>query len=88
MNGPEPLRRYLEPDLQAAYQAGWHQEYDHESFGLLDRIETAVDEQHDEATRSEHRAAWLEGAADALLELADRQHEGAAVARALEEAGR
>ena len=85
MTRPQPLRRYLDADLQTAYQAGWHQEYDHESFQLLDRIETAVGDMHDDATRSEHRAAWLEGAADALLELAERQHEGAAFARALEE---
>ena len=79
---PAPERRYLDADLQTAYEAGWHQEYDHESFQLRDRIEIAVDDVHDEATRCEHRAAMLEGAADALLELAERQHEGAAFAAA------
>jgi hypothetical protein len=39
-----------------------------------------------EAERCRRRGAMPEGAADALLELADRQHEGAAFAQALEEA--
>lgn len=81
---PTPMRRYLEADLQTAYEAGFAQEYDHDSFALLDRIEVAVDDVADEVSRCEHRAAWLEGAADALLELAERQHDGAAFARAFD----
>jgi hypothetical protein len=69
-------------ELQAAYEAGFHQEYDHDSFALLDRIETAVDGEPDDACRCELRAAWLEGAAEALLELADRQRDNAALWRA------
>jgi hypothetical protein len=82
---PKPGRRYLDEPEQSAYENGWRQEYDHDSFALLDRIEVAIDDVRDDAERCRLRAAWLEGAADALLELADRQHEGAAFARALEE---
>jgi len=79
---PSPDRRYQDDDRQHAYETGWHQEYEHDSFTLLDRIEQAVDHEHDDAKRCELRAAMLEGAADALLTLADAQHEGAAFARA------
>jgi hypothetical protein len=79
-----PDRRYRDGDLQAAYEQGWHQEYDHSSFELLERAEGVLDDVPDEAERCRRRAAWLEGAADALLELADRQHEGAAIAQAWE----
>ena len=51
--------------------------YDHDSFRTLDWIEVAVDQVVGDAERCRRRAAMLEGAADALLELAERQHEGA-----------
>lgn len=79
---PTPERRYPDDDRQVAYEAGWRQEYRHDSFRTLDWIEVAVDDVRDEAARCELRAAMLEGAADALLELADQQHAGAAFARA------
>ena len=80
MTRPEPARRYLDEPEQHAYETGWRQMYDHDSFRTLDWIEVAVDGVQGEAARCRRRAAMLEGAADALLELADRQHEGAAFA--------
>jgi len=75
MTGNDDRRRFQE--------LGYRQCYDHDSFAMLDWIEQAVDDVRDDATRSELRAAMLEGAAEALLEFAERQHEGAAFARAL-----
>jgi hypothetical protein len=77
---PSPERRYPDEQLQAAYETGFGQMYDHDSFRTLDWIEVAVDEVVGEAGRCRRRAAMLEGAADALLELAERQHEGAGFA--------
>ncbi len=57
---PEPARRYLDGPEQAAYETGWHQMYDHDSFRTLDRIEVAVDEVVGEAERCRRRAAMLE----------------------------
>ena len=72
---PTPDRRYEDDERQIAYEAGWRQEYDHDSLALLDRIETMVDDVHDEGERCRRRAAMLAGAAAALDELADRQLE-------------
>lgn len=83
---PQPERRYRDDERQRAYELGFDQEYEHDSFALLDRIEVAVDAELDDARRCEFRAAWLEGAAAALVELARRQREGAEFARAWEEA--
>lgn len=71
---PTPKRRHADPERQIAYEQGFAQCYDHDSFRTLDWMEHAVD---DEPTRCELRAAMLEGAADALLALVERQHEGA-----------
>ena len=78
---PTVERRYEDDDRQRAYETGWRQQWDHDSFRTLDWIEHAVDHEHDEARRCELRAAMLEGCADALLELADRQMEGAVLWR-------
>jgi hypothetical protein len=75
---PQPERHYANEQLQAAYELGFAQCYDHDSFRMLDWIEVAVDGVAGEAERCRRRAAMLEGAAAALEELADRQHEGAA----------
>jgi hypothetical protein len=75
---PQPGRHYQD-ERQAAFEAGFQQCYDHDSFRMLDWIEVAVDGVVDEAERCRWRAAMLEGAADALLELADRQHGAAAL---------
>ena len=74
---PSPDRRYEDDNLQAAYETGWRQEYDHDSVHTLDWIEHAVDDVADQAERCRRRAAMLEGAAAALQELADRQLESA-----------
>ena len=79
---PTPERRYEDDARQHAYEAGFAQQYDHDSFRTLDWIEHAVDHEHDEAARCELRAAMLEGCADALLDLADRQMESAVLWRA------
>lgn len=84
MSSPLVLERYLDGPEQAAYATGWHQMYDHDSFRTLDWIEVAVDEVVGEAGRCRPRAAMLEGAAAALVELARRQREGAEFARAWE----
>jgi hypothetical protein len=66
---PQPPRRYLDADLQAAYAVGFEQEYEHDSFALLNRFS---------GLQGELLAAALFGAADVLIELAERQPDGAA----------
>lgn len=66
-NRPQPPGRYLDPDLQAAYAAGWAQQYSHDSFAFLERFSDL---------RGERLAAALVGAADALCELAEQQLDG------------
>jgi hypothetical protein len=80
---PSPDRRYADEQLQAAYETGFQQTYDRDSFRMLDWVEVAVDQVAGEAERCRRRAAMLEGCAAALEELADRQHEGAAFAAEL-----
>jgi len=77
MTAPSPDRCYRDEQLQAAFEAGHAQMYDHDSFRTLDWIEHAVDDVADQADRCRRRAAMLEGAAAALQELADRQLESA-----------
>lgn len=79
---PTSERRYLDDPEKHAYEQGFAQIYDHDSFHTLEWIEAAVDGVHDVAERCRRRGAMLEGCADALLELAERQHEGAAFAQA------
>jgi hypothetical protein len=83
---PAPHARYHDEQLHDAFESGFAQMYDHASFVLLDRIEHAVDGVRGEADLCRRRAAMLEGCADALLRLAERQRDGAAVAGAVEEA--
>jgi hypothetical protein len=80
---PQPERRYADEQLQAAFETGFSQTWDHDSFRTLDWIEVAIDDIADQAERCRRRAAMLEGCAAALEELADRQHEGAAFAAEL-----
>jgi hypothetical protein len=70
--------------LQSAYEQGFAQEYDHDSFALLDRIEGAIDGIGDDLTRWQHREAWLRGAADALIVLANAQASSGRAARKAE----
>jgi hypothetical protein len=73
MARPSPARRYDADDLQAAYESGYGQMHDHESFVFIDRLDAMVDSlRNDDLSRedAELRAAALEGAADALRALA------------------
>lgn len=87
---PTPERRYEDDERQRAYAAGFAQARDHDSHRMADWIEHAVSHEHalartpngdDEAHRCELRAAAWEGAADLLLELADRAYESAVLWR-------
>ena len=85
---PQPTAdRYKRPELQAAYESGFAQEYDHDSFGLLDRFSHLLDEAPNSAEGAERMAAMLEGAADALHALARQRREDLPALRALDEAG-
>jgi hypothetical protein len=82
---PNP-RRYARPELQEAYERGFEQEYDHDSFALLDRFAWMLDEADSSAAGAERMAAMLEGAADALRALARQRRDGLATLRLLDEA--
>ena len=43
MARPAPGRLYDADDLQAAYESGYGQMYDHDSFVFLDRLNAIVD---------------------------------------------
>lgn len=86
---PEPKPdRFKRPELQEAYEMGFHQEYDHDSFGLLDRFGWLFDDAGSQALGAERMAAMLDGAADALHELARQRREGVPVLRDLDAADR
>jgi hypothetical protein len=80
MGRPAPAQLYGADALQAAYESGYTQMYDHDSFGFTDCLDAIVDWHADTETWSgeaELRAAAVEGAADALRALAARMWEGA-----------
>lgn len=83
---PDP-QRFSRPELQDAYELGFHQEYDHDSFTLLNRFEWMLDEAGSSAAGAERIAAMLEGAADALRALARQRCDDLATLRRLDEAG-
>lgn len=62
--------RFKRPELQHAYEQGFRQEYEHESFALLDRFGWLLDSASGLAVGAELTAAMLDGAADALHALA------------------
>jgi hypothetical protein len=67
----EPDRdRFARVELQEAYEDGFDQEYDHDSFVLLDRFAWMLDEADSAVLGAERIAAMLDGAADALHALA------------------
>jgi hypothetical protein len=85
---PEPkLDRYKRPELQEAYESGFAQEYDHDSFTLLDRFSHLLDEAPSSAEGAERMAAMLEGAADPLHGLARTRRNDLPSLRALDDAG-
>lgn len=78
--------RYRRPELQAAYEQGYAQMYDHDSFAFRERMEIAVE--HVAArTHAEAMTAVYEGAADALSALARRSREAENVERLLKGIG-
>jgi hypothetical protein len=86
MDRPTPARLYEAVDLQSAYESGFQQMYDHDSFGFIDRLDAMVESLRDpdeDREEAELRAAALEGAADALRALAARMWEAAPVNRRL-----
>jgi hypothetical protein len=90
MARPAAGRLYEADDFQAAYESGYGQLYDHDSFVVLDRLDAIVKSLHDEELdreEAELRAAALEGAADALRALAAGMCEAAPINRRLSEGG-
>ena len=90
MARPTPGRLYDADDLQAAYESGYGQMYDHDSFVFLDRLDAIVESLRDEELDREEcelRAAALEGAAAALRALAAGMWEAAPINRRLSEGG-
>jgi hypothetical protein len=90
MAEPAPGRLYDGADLQAAYESGHAQMYDHDSFVFLDRLDAIVESLYDQELdreEAELRAAALEGAADALRALAAGMWEAAPFNRRLSEGG-
>ena len=84
---PEPQAgRYKRPELQAAYEDGFAQEYDHDSFVLLDRFSWMLDDTPG-ADGVERIAAMLEGAADALRALAKARRDDLPTLRRFDAAG-
>lgn len=77
--------RYRRAELQEAYELGYAQMHDHDSFAFLERIELMVEDVAPHAT-SEALAAAYEGAADALRSLAARAREAAKLQRWLRSA--
>jgi hypothetical protein len=85
---PQPsATRYERPELQAAYEDGFRQEYDHDSFVLLDRFAWILEDTPSGADGAERMAAVLEGAADALRTLAKQRRDQLPALRRLDSAG-
>ena len=78
--------RYKRPELQEAYEDGFRQEYDHDSFVLLDRFSWLLDDAPG-APGVERMAAMLEGAADALRALAKSRRDDLPTLRRFDAAG-
>lgn len=78
---PDP-DRFERRELQEAYEAGFGQEYDHDSFALLDRFAWMLDDVS-APLGAERRAAMLDGAADALRALARVRRDDLPLLRAL-----
>jgi hypothetical protein len=90
MARPTPGQLYGADDLQAAYESGYAQMREHDSFVFLDRLGAIVESLRDEALdreEAELRAAALEGAADALRALAAGMWEAAPFNRRLSDGG-
>jgi hypothetical protein len=87
MSRPEPRAgRFERGELQEAYELGYRQEYEHDSFALLDRFEWMLDQAPSAALGAERMAAMLVGAADALRALARARRDDLPALDALGEA--
>jgi hypothetical protein len=78
---PDP-DRFERRELQQAYEDGFDQEYDYDSFVLLDRFAWMLDGVS-APLGAERRAAMLDGAADALRALARVRRDELPLLRAL-----
>jgi hypothetical protein len=83
---PNP-ERFKRKELQEAYELGFSRECEHDSLVLLERFGWLLDEAATSALGAERIAAMLDGAADALRELARRRRESLPALRAIDNAG-
>jgi len=77
--------RFKRGELQEAYELGYRQEYRHDSFVLLERFEWLLDDARSACLGAERMAAMLEGAADALRDLACARRDDLPALRALDQ---
>jgi hypothetical protein len=80
MRRPTPAQLYRADELQAAYERGFEQMYEHDSFVFIGRLDAMVDslaDAHVDREEAALRAAALDGAADALRALGARMWEAA-----------
>lgn len=78
--------RYRRAELQEAYELGYSQMYDHDSFSFTERMELMAEDIAPDTTADALAAAY-EGAADALRSLAGRAREAAVIKRAMQRGG-
>jgi hypothetical protein len=79
---PDP-DRFARVELQQAYEAGFDQQYGHDSFALLERFAWMLDDAKTAVLGAERIAAMLDGAADALHALARARRDDLPVLRML-----
>jgi hypothetical protein len=77
--------RFKRRELQEAYELGYRQEYEHDSFALLSRFEWMLDQAPTVTLGAERLAAMLDGAADALHTLARDRCDDLPALRAFDE---
>jgi hypothetical protein len=70
--------------LQEAYELGYRQEYEHDSFELLSRFEWMLDQAPTVTLGAQRVAAMLDGAADALRAVARDRRDDLPELRALD----
>ena len=86
VSSPGPVvDRFKRRELQEAYELGYHQEYEHDSFALLHRFEWMLDQAPTVTLGAERLAAMLDGAADALHALARVRRDDRPELRAVDE---
>jgi hypothetical protein len=81
---PEPDRhRFARVELQQAYEHGFAQEHDHDSFVPLERFAWLLEDADSAVLGAERIAAMLDGAADALHALAQSRRDDIPLLRTL-----